>query len=130
MTIFVDYSRAMRVKSIYYKVYSSILQVKSVLNQNSSEKTVRIVTPFKVIKKGPTSGGPHNQRLAWLYFFVFALFIFYGKKETQIHQPLNYTSLRLFSSTYVFSSFATVSTSFSEILVLKSFGESVVFLNK
>ena len=129
MTIFVDYSRAMRVKSIYYKVYS-ISQVKSVLNQNSSEKTVWIVTPFKVIKKGPTSGGPHNQRLALLYFFVFALFIFYGKKETQIHQPLNYTSLPLFSSTYVFSAFATVSTSFSEILVLKSFGESVVFLNK
>lgn len=115
--------------NIWYIVYYR-LRLKSVLNQNSSEKTVWIFTPFKVIKKGPTSGGPHNQRLALRYFFVFALFIFYGKKATQIHQPLNYTSLPLFSSTYVFSSFATVSTSFSEILVLKSFGESVVFLNK
>ena len=111
--------------TILYIVYYR-LRLKSVLNQNSSEKTVWIFTPFKVIKKGPTSGGPHNQRLALRYFFVYALFIFYGKKATQIHQPLNYTSLPLFSSTYVFSSFATVSTSFSKILVVKSFGKSVV----
>lgn len=35
------------------------------------------VTPFK----GPPSGGPRNQRLALRYFFVLALFIFYGKKD-------------------------------------------------
>ena len=115
--------------TILYIVYYR-LRLKSVLNQNSSEKTVWIFTPFKVIKKGPTSGGPHNQRLALRYFFVYALFIFYGKKATQIHQPLNYTSLPLFSSTYVFSSFATVSTSFSKILVVKSFGKSVVKIKK